>query len=367
MFRWLKGSKNKRKDRSTNDEYGFQDRTTQYGFHPNRSVDALDSSVHIYDEISEVPEISFSRQFTLLPDETNIGKNTEGPYLVVPILPARRHLDSKVGNSDVSGPKSENLQKRVYNKPWDLSTEEVLEHQIDTFVHPAYRDSDSGYTCGSVSNKTDSERISDSDTGCEYDMSTSTGSDVSSEYKDLINKMQNNLALKHQILQMIKETDNENIQQTKAKKNTSTSSIDSAEFTRLHDLPDDGAESDYSSGIDDFETGVDTVSENVEHRNPSCDKYGLHESAHKTGSGQQFRKGDKCLTDKIQNIRALNNSNSKPSKDHEVDLRCTKRDSWKSYVPKQTNIYNNPNSKRGSNRLLGDLINMNHNIQTLKF
>jgi hypothetical protein len=71
--------------------------------------DNLESSVHIYHEISEIPEISFSRQFTLLPEETNLGNNIEGPYLVVPILPARKTSASSV--TDVKIESTEAVKK----------------------------------------------------------------------------------------------------------------------------------------------------------------------------------------------------------------------------------------------------------------
>jgi hypothetical protein len=64
-------------------------------------------------------------------------------------------------------------------------------------------------------------------------MSTSTESEVSSEYKELINKMQNNLSLKHQILKMIKESDSdeneEDVSRKSNLKKTSSSSLDSCE------------------------------------------------------------------------------------------------------------------------------------------
>lgn len=374
MFRWLKGSKNRRKRNNSDDKYGFHDQTMQYGFRKNKGCESLDSSLHIYDEISEVPEISFSRQFTLLPEETNIGKNVEGPYLVVPILPSRRSSDKNVEHLEESKSSSDNSnlssKKRVYNEPWDMSPEELSEHQLDTLVHPAYRDSDSGYTCNSISNRTDSERISGSDTGCEYDMSTE--SDVSSEYKELINKMQNNLALKHQILKMIKETETGKDKHTETLKKTSTSSLDSAEFLRSRDAHDNDDGSECSSGFDDCETSVNTTSENIEYDTPSfskCDKrdYG-------TACVQLLRKKEVCLSKNIWNPCALgrnrsNHSNENVTRELNNEKPNVKRNSWTGFVPKETNIYSNQNWKRktSSNRLLGDLINMNHNIQTLKF
>lgn len=374
MFRWLKGGKKGKTKSSKGDSYGFNNKSnstsTNYGFR-ERKKDNLDSSVHIYDEIRELPEISFSRQFTLLPDETNIGNNVEGPYLVVPILPARKTSDrndhqKQSLDSLKSLMKSESKQ-RVYNEPWDIPKDQEITKDEASIPHPAFRDSESSYTCSSVSIRTDSSRTNGSDTGCEYDMSTSTESDVSSEYKELITKMQNNLALKHQILKMIKESESDDSDETSTKrksKKTSSSSLDSCEFTRSRDIFDkEDTESEYSSGFDEVEINGNNIipplasaaSRPLKHTVPCFD--------------------DICKTEKYsENLKELyippKRTGSAQSK---ASSSSAKRLSWNSsippLVPKPTKVYNSQRtgSYASSNRLLGDLINMNHNMQTMKF
>lgn len=408
MFRWLKNGKNKEKtskEKSVSDNYGFHNQSnSNYGFQESKCQENLDSSVHIYDEISEVSEISFSRQFTLLPEKTNMGNNVEGPYLVVPILPSRRTSskrddvqEDETDSNKKSFMKNEKKQ-RVYNAPWDKPKTEQGEKHKKSFIHPAFRDSDSGYTCNSVSTRTDSDRVNnDSDTGCEYDMSISTESDVSSEYKELISKIQNNLTLKHQILEMIKESENGDSGEIKPSVQiTSSSSLDSCEFIRSRDTFDrDDTESEYSSGFEEYE-----LDEHLSCEIPSAKAVNRKSKFHRNTSAASSESGKSIVDPSVSNIetsyklqtnslkeqyvipKRTCNLQSKSStsidisNNKNVDLygksSRSKRNSLHSaspVVPSPTNIYQKSSNTRysSSNRMLGDLINMNHNMQTMKF
>lgn len=376
MLRWLKNGKKGKpkssKDKPANENYGFVNKSgkqnTNYGFR-EKMDDNLESSVHIYHEISEIPEISFSRQFTLLPEETNLGNNIEGPYLVVPILPARKTSASSVTDVKIesteavkkSSIKSE-IKKRVYNEPWDKPKNKKKKNQSIPIPHPAFRDSDSSYTCSSVSTRTESSRTTDSDTGCEYDMSTSTESEVSSEYKEMINKMQNNLSLKHQILKMIKESDSDENEEVVSRKSnlkkTSSSSLDSCEFIRSRDVFDQvETESEYSSGFDECENNG-----SIFYQLPSK---GPQKTLHDTTNHfvQQSNK-PQSHTDSMKELYMP------PKRTESVH---SKSSSSNRAIPPLLSKPNdvNKNLKQGryssTNRLLGELINMNHSKQTLKF
>lgn len=372
MLRWLKNGKKGKPKSSKDENYGFNNKSvkqnTNYGFR-ERTDDTLDSSLHIYHEISEIPEISFSRQFTLLPEETNLGNNVEGPYLVVPILPARKTLASSVTDVKIESteaPKKSSIKnenkKRVYNEPWDKPKDKKKKNQNMPIPHPAFRDSDSSYTCSSVSTRTESSRTTDSDTGCEYDMSTSTESEVSSEYKELINKMQSNLSLKHQILKIIKETESDenevNVSRKSNSKKTSSSSLDSCEFIRSRDVFDQvETESEYSSGFDECENNG-----SIFYQLPSK---GLEKTLHDTSNHfvQQSNK-PQSHTDSMKELYMP------PKRTESVH---NKSSSSNRTIPPLLSKPNDmdKNLKQGeyssSNRLLGDLINLNHSKQTLKF
>ncbi|CAG2196121.1 unnamed protein product [Mytilus edulis] len=407
MFRWLKNGKNKEKtakQKSAGDNYGFHNQSnSNYGFQGSKSPENLDSSVHIYDEISEVAEISFSRQFTLLPEKTNMGNNVEGPYLVVPILPSRRTSSKRDADqedqtdfNEKSSMKNERKQ-RVYSAPWDKPRSGQGEKHKNSLIHPAFRDSDSGYTCNSVSTRTDSDRVNDSDTGCEYDMSISTESDVSSEYKELISKIQNNLTLKHQILDMIKESETGESGKIKSSaKITSSSSLDSCDFIRSRDTFDrDETESEYSSGFEEYE-----LDEHLSCEIPSAQAKNRKSKFHRNVSAASSESGKSTSEPSVSNSEtsyklqtnslkeqygipkrtcnlqsksstSIDSSNNKNSDIYGKSSR-SKRNSLQSaasLAPSPTNIYQKSNNTRysSSNRMLGDLINMNHNMQTMKF
>lgn len=377
MLRWLKnGKKGKPKSskdkQPANENYGFNNKSvkqnTNYGFR-ERTDDTLDSSVHIYHEISEIPEISFSRQFTLLPEETNLGNNVEGPYLVVPILPARKTSASSITDVKIESteaPKKSSIKnenkKRVYNEPWDKPKDKKKKNESMPIPHPAFRDSDSSYTCSSVSTRTESSRTTDSDTGCEYDMSISTESEVSSEYKELINKMQNNLSLKHQILKMIKGAESDvsekNVSRKSNLKKTSSSSLDSCEFIRSRDVFDQiETESEYSSGFDECENNG-----SIFYQLPSK---GLEITLHDTSNHfvQQSNKPP-SHTDSMKELYMP------PKRTESVHSKSSCSNRAIPPLRSKPNVVSK-DLKQGryssSNRLLGELINMNHSKQTLKF
>lgn len=437
MIRWFKGRKHKRKCYDSSDEssteYGFKDSKSRdnspYGFRKfeNNCVQVADvvpkeenttalndcptslhgsSSPHIYDEIKDLPDNIIASQFRILTGLKFTSSLTEedekeGPYMVVPVLPARR-IPAKS-----SAIKSATNLSRSHNDVVKESTVQLESNSdlTNTITHLNVRDGVSKTpTYESVDllncsrSETDSialptriqnseQNLDDSET--EYDLNS--GESTECEYPVFLDKIEQNLFLKQQVREIIQSLSRTDSDQSRCNRTDSFSTVStessSVPHTSESEVSDPDVFADQSESEDDNEYHVctnekielpyqvDEATPEVESKNSDSD---LKHCVQK-----QKKRLSKCRKPKfkIYSIKDEDHENKLQSVIHEdtemyLLPSCKKEIDYYDYktcrkpvlVPTlPTRIYQDPDRLKSNknNKLLGDLIRMNYDKQHL--
>lgn len=345
-----------------------------------------------------------------LPKKSNVNA-TEGPYMIVPIVcKTDEQSDSKECKCDVpistdrftctcKCRKQFKKSESNYSEPWDSSESSCSVRFVSrknssraskTNSQTQRRDSTRSYVtsasseCSSSSNqssivsRSSGPDVDGNDTCCEYDMSTSSESDIGEEYRAYLDKVQQNLILKEQVRNIIHSLSNSgNV--TEDSSNTLERSSDVESIRTVSSLsgrssqptlstgevsdPDvlaDQSESDDSSGYFEYseERNGNSCSDDAAHVQKYTNTESRKHYHHKHRSRDKMTRQHSILED--TEMYLLPSS----KKDSECDNVRVYR-SPLLLPPKQTVIYQDPNRSktRNGNRLLGDLIRMNYDKQ----
>lgn len=409
---------------SDSSDYGFNDRFHGQ-FHPGfKDIKPLDDAAyHIYEEILDLPNALDSPNSDANRTHTSQSQSlakqiVEGPYMVVPIV--LNDYSSDVSREYAGGNAQEKcdacgefsscarlcncehsrvLNEGNYSPPWDSSDEASVlsrlpkSNDCEDFKHfqnfvtknrhseaaDAYLSSDksdssrssrSSYSSRSFSQSSRSNSETDyNDTCCEYDMSTSGESDISEggTYKMCLEKVQQNLLLKHQVRNIIKtlSTTEDSIGEESSTITTDAESISSrsrpSSAPNVNNLFDpevfiEKSESDDSSGYyecsDDLPQGRENIKPRLQHT-----KHRSHLKKLKNYPEKSQSCGGAIQEDTEMYLL--------PTTKKDSEYNTSKMQRKPLLPPKSAAIYHDPSrSKNGSNnRLLSDLIRMNYEKQ----
>ncbi|XP_033758716.1 dentin sialophosphoprotein-like isoform X2 [Pecten maximus] len=352
----------------------------------------------------------------LIPKRSNV-KSTEGPYMVVPIVCKTENEskckdcacdDSIISDRFTCTCKCRKQFKKPesnYSEPWDSSESSCSVRFVSrkksscdrkTNSQPQRHDSTRSYVTSnssecssssaksSVASRSSGPDMDGNDTCCEYDMSTSSESDIAEEYRSYLDKVQQNLILKEQVRNIIHSLSNSgNV--TEESSNTLERNSDVESVRTVSSLSGRSSQPTLSTGeVSDPDVLAD--------QSESDDSSGYYEYS-------EERNGNSC-SDDAANVQSSSNTESRKYYQHkhksykskhkkmstEVEhsiledtemylLPSSKKDSECDNVrvyrkplllpPQQTVIYQDPNRSktRSGNRLLGDLIRMNYDKQ----
>lgn len=356
-----------------------------------------------------------------LPKRSNVN-STEGPYMIVPIVCktendtnctycSRDSRDTCIVSDRFTCTCKCRQQFRKpetkYSEPWDSSESScsirVVSHKRSSNVGnsnsvPQRHDSTRSYVtsnsseCSSSSAKSSTASRSsgpemDGDDTCgEYDMSTSSESEVADEYRSYLDKVQQNLILKEQVRNIIHSLSNSGNVTSEDSSNTlergsdvesvrtvSSLSGQSSQPTLSTgevsdpDVPADQSESDDSSGYYEYseERNVNSCSDDsTKVKSSSSSNPESHRLSHHKSKSNKTK--HRKISDETHAILEDTEMYLLPSckRDSECDnVRVYRKPLL--LPPQQTLIYQDPNRSktRSGNRLLCDLIRMNYDKQ----
>ncbi|XP_021360803.1 dentin sialophosphoprotein-like isoform X2 [Mizuhopecten yessoensis] len=350
-----------------------------------------------------------------LPKRSNVN-STEGPYMVVPIVcktdDKSKRKDcvcdiSIVSNRFTCACKCRKQFKKSesnYSEPWDSSesscsvgfvSRKNSSHEKKSNSQTHRHDSTRSYVTSnsseyssssaksSIASRSSGPDMDGNDTCCEYDMSTSSESDVAEEYRSHLDKVHQNLILKEQVRNIIHSLSNsgnvtedstntlergsdvESVRTVSSLSGRSSQPTLSTGEVSDPDVLADRSESDDSSGYYEYseERNGNSCSDDASQAQTSS-KSESHKSHHKHKSHKTKHK--KCPFEVKSSILEDTEMYLLPSsrKDSECDnVRVYRKPLL--LPPQQTLIYQDPNRSktRNGNRLLGDLIRMNYDKQ----
>lgn len=436
MIRWFRGRKHKRKCNDSSDEssteYGFKDsksrETSPYGFKkteencvqiadivPNEITKSTNdynlsttsrqgsTTPHIYDEIKDLPEHIIASQFRILTglkfSSSQAYDDEEGPYMVVPVLPARRIPAKNSAITCVLPNETSRSRNDLPNKPSASnnnasdSSKEILyaELQESSLKSRAYESVDLLHCSSNDSVALPIRISSETDNVSEYDLNSS-GASTEGEYPVFLDKIEQNLFLKEQVREIIRSLSREDSEYSVCHRtdsfSTESSAISSVPNSSSSEVSDPGVFADQSESED----------ENEYHE---CTKEMMdvtNESDADLKPEVKTSEGDSDLKNSVQKYKKRSSKARKPKfkiysvqdKDHEHKLQsviqedmemyllpsCQKETDYYDYktcrkpvlVPTlPTRIYQDPNRLKSNknNKLLGDLIRMNYDKQHL--
>lgn len=442
MIRWFRGRKHKRKCNESSDdsstEYGFKDSTSRdispYGFRKSENccVQVADivpkedvkstidysvsstglhgsSSPHIYDEIKDLPDNIIASQFRILTGlkftSSQDEDKVEGPYMVVPVLPARRipAKSSAIAKSltKVSSRSHNDVSKISFDKKdddMDCTTEITYAELRESSLKPRTDESKDLFT--GIKNERNSvalpvriSNLQSNENDSVYDLNSS-GASSESDYPVFLDKIEQNLFLKEQVREIIRSLSRGDSEHSGCNRTDSFSTV-STESSTISSVP-----TSTSGEVSDPEVFAD--------QSESEDENEYHECTHETmvvaveRAKQETEvnniEGKSDVTNSVQKHKKRSSKSRKPKfkiyamtdHDHENKLKsviqedmemyllpsCKKEIDYYNYkscrkpvlVPTlPTRIYQDPNRLKNNknNKLLGDLIRMNYDKQHL--
>ncbi|XP_060085598.1 uncharacterized protein LOC132565010 [Ylistrum balloti] len=348
-----------------------------------------------------------------LPTRSNVN-STEGPYMVVPIVCKTEEksecIDCVCDKSIVSDRfrctcKCRNQFQKPesnYSEPWDSSesacsvrfvsrkkscdkksNSQTQRHDSTrSYVTSNSSECSSSSAKSSIASRSSGPDMDGNDTCCEYDMSTSSESDIAEEYRSYLDKVQQNLILKEQVRNIIHSLSNsgnvtedssntlergsdvESVRTVSSLSGRSSQPTLSSGEVSDPDVLADQSESDDSSGYYEYseERNGNSCSDDSAHAQTSS-KTESHRHHHRHRSQKTKHKHTTVVKNSIlEDTEMYLLPSSK--KDSECDnVRVYRKPLL--LPPQQTVIYQDPNRSktRNGNRLLGDLIRMNYDKQ----
>lgn len=456
MIRWFRGRKHKRKCYDSSDdspsEYGFKDSKSRdsspYGFtkqveeltnqvqvdedrvqyadvvpHVDQSgrivIDCKNSSTsvygtttahavgtrgsaspHIYDEIKDLPDTIIASQFRILTGLkfSSSHSDEEGPYMVVPVLPARRipAKSSAVKSAQNQSSFSKCSSKEVTNQRESLCDSTKPTNTPDTVSKsPTYESVDllncSKSDTDSIVLPIRAQNVKDAESDSECDLNT-TGSE--GEYPVFLDKIEQNLFLKQQVREIIQSLSGADSSQTRCSRNDSFSTV-STETSAVSPVP-----ASTSSEVSDPEVFADQSESEDEKVDHACQTESMETQTVCDASTavDETSSASTDLRKSVQKQRKRTSKSRKPKlktycvkdKEHETKLQSVIQEDTEMYLLPSckdetdyynyktyrkpvliptlpTKIYQDPDRLKNNknNKLLGDLIRMNYDKQHL--